>query len=137
RAFLLTDEIHAPVDAVGAVDIGKARRAEHHLIPGRRPPKGMGRRIGMMIGLDLDDDPADAVHQKRRADQVGRDLVDAAGEKGALQWPAERGGGGLRFWSHSRWESSENRAGYSPYLPCSLKRREPGCDNSRYRLGRT
>src|ERR1700693_3459926 len=32
RTFGLADEIHAPVDAVGAVDIGVARWAEHHRI---------------------------------------------------------------------------------------------------------
>ena len=41
----------------------------------------MRRRIGVMIGLDLDDDAADAVDQQRRADQVGRHLVHAAGEE--------------------------------------------------------
>ncbi len=41
----------------------------------------MRRRIGVVIGLDLDDDAADALEQQRRADQIGRDLVDAAGEE--------------------------------------------------------
>ena len=46
-----------------------------------------------MIGLDLDDDAADAVDQQRRADQVGRDLMHAAGEERALERPAQIGGG--------------------------------------------
>ena len=37
----------------------------------------------MVIGLDLDQPPADAVDQQNGADQVGRDLVDAAVKKGA------------------------------------------------------
>ncbi len=37
----------------------------------------------MVIGLDLDDQAADAVEQECRADQVGRDLVDGAIEEGA------------------------------------------------------
>jgi hypothetical protein len=45
----------------------------------------VGGRIGVVIGLKLDDNAADAVHQQRRADQVGRDLMHAAGEKGAFQ----------------------------------------------------
>ena len=49
----------------------------------------MRGRFGVMVGLDLDDDPADAVEQERRADQVGRDLVHAAREKGTLQGLAE------------------------------------------------
>ena len=31
-----------------------------------------------MIGLDLDDEAADAVDQQRRPDQVGRDLMSFA-----------------------------------------------------------
>ena len=102
RAFLLADEVDAPVDAVGAVDIGKAGRAEHDLVPRRRAVVGVRRRLGMMIGLDLDDDPADAVDQHGRTDQVGRDLVDAAVEKAALQGLAQPWCGSLRGWSHSR-----------------------------------
>ena len=34
----------------------------------------MRGRLGVMIGLDFDDDAADAVEQQGRADQVGRDL---------------------------------------------------------------
>jgi hypothetical protein len=36
------------------------------------------RRIGVVIGLDLDDAAADAVEQKGRADQIGRHRVHAA-----------------------------------------------------------
>ena len=42
-------------------------------------------RIGVVIGLDLDDPAADAVEQQRRADQLGRDLMDAAGEELAAE----------------------------------------------------
>ena len=45
----------------------------------------MRRRVGVVISLDLDDDAADAVHQQRGANQVRRDLVDAAVEEGAFQ----------------------------------------------------
>src|SRR4051794_41378579 len=36
-ALRLADEVQAPMDAVGAVDIGVARRAEHHGIARRLP----------------------------------------------------------------------------------------------------
>src|SRR5206468_10717814 len=88
-AFLLADEIDAPMDAVGAIDIGKAGWAEHHLVARRRPTEQMRGRIGVMIGLELDDDAADAVHQKRRTDQIGRNLVHAAGKERALERPAK------------------------------------------------
>ncbi|MGY3117802.1 hypothetical protein ACVWXQ_001739 [Bradyrhizobium sp. S3.14.4] len=42
-----------------------------------------------MIGLDLDDEAADAIDQHGGPDQVGRDLVDAAAEKRTLQGFAE------------------------------------------------
>ena len=93
RAFLFADEIDAPVDAVGAIDIGKARRAEHHEVARRRPAERMRGRLGVMIGLDLDDDAADAVDQQRRADQVGRDLMHTAGKERAFERLARIGGG--------------------------------------------
>ncbi|MFL5962618.1 MAG: hypothetical protein ACJ757_06970 [Gaiellaceae bacterium] len=36
----------------------------------------MRSRILVIVGLDLDDRPADAVDQELRADQLRRDLVD-------------------------------------------------------------
>ena len=74
RTLLFADEIDAPMDAVGTIDVGEAGRAEHHHVARRRPAERMRGRIGVMISLDLDDDAADAVDQKRRADQIGRDL---------------------------------------------------------------
>src|SRR5580704_10210877 len=61
RAFWLADQVHAPVDAVGAVDIGKTRRAEHHRIAGCGPAKTVRCGIGMVVGLDLDNAAADAI----------------------------------------------------------------------------
>ena len=45
------------MDAVGAVDIDIAGRAEHHRVARRAAAIGMRRRIGVVIGLDLDDEP--------------------------------------------------------------------------------
>src|SRR6266436_8729313 len=96
RAFLLADEIDAPMDAIGAIDIGNAWRPEHHQIARRRPAERMRGRFGVMIGLDLDDDAADAVNQQSRPDQVGRDLVHAAGKERTLERPAQLGCGSIR-----------------------------------------
>jgi hypothetical protein len=41
----------------------------------------MARGVLLIVGLDLDDRTADAVHEKHAPDQVGRDLVDAPPEK--------------------------------------------------------
>src|SRR5580658_10341726 len=85
RALWLADEVQAPVDAVGAVDIGKTRRPEHHRIAGCRPAKTVRCGIGLVIGLEFDDAAANAVKQQRRPDQVGRHLVHAASEKSSRQ----------------------------------------------------
>lgn len=45
----------------------------------------------MMIGLDLDDDPADAVDQHGGPDQIGGDLTDAAREKARFSALPSRG----------------------------------------------
>src|SRR5215213_1889929 len=107
RACRLADKIHAPVDAVGAVDISKTGRAEHHEVAWRGAAKRVRGRVQMMIRLDLGDDAADAIDQKRRPDQVGGYLMYAAIKKQAFQRLAEaRGGdiGRIRIWSHFRWE---------------------------------
>ena len=80
-AFAFADEVDAPVDAVGAVDVGEARRAEHHGVARRHPAIAVRGRLGVVIGLELDDDAAHAVEQQRRANQFGRDLVHAAGKE--------------------------------------------------------
>jgi hypothetical protein len=41
----------------------------------------VSRRVLVVVRLDLDDRPADAVDQQRDAEQVGRDLVNRAGEE--------------------------------------------------------
>jgi hypothetical protein len=41
----------------------------------------MGGRVLGVVGFDLDDPAADTVEEERDADQVGRDLVDAAREE--------------------------------------------------------
>jgi hypothetical protein len=43
----------------------------------------VGGRIGVVIGLHLDDPATDTVKEEHRSNQVGRDLVHASPEKGA------------------------------------------------------
>ena len=69
RALGLADEIQAPVNAVGAVDIGVAGRAEHHRIAVGWTAITVRCGIGVVIGLDFDDPSARAVEEQRRSDQ--------------------------------------------------------------------
>src|SRR5437667_11810452 len=78
RAFLLADEIHAPMDAVGTLDVSEAWGAEHHPVARCRAAERMRGRIVVMIGVDLDDDAADDIEQQRRADQVWWQLMHTA-----------------------------------------------------------
>ncbi len=73
------------MDAVGTVNVGVTRRPEHHGIALGLAAEAVRRRIGVVIGLDLDDPAADAVDQQRRPDQIGRDLMNAAGEKRPME----------------------------------------------------
>ena len=79
---LLADEVQAPVDAVRAVDVGAAGRAEHGRVPRGPAAVAVARRVLVVVRLDLDDAPADAVDEQGRAEQLGRDLVHAAREEG-------------------------------------------------------
>jgi hypothetical protein len=45
----------------------------------------VARRVFAFVGLGLDDDPADAFVEQATADQVRRDVMDAANEKVSLQ----------------------------------------------------
>jgi len=39
------------------------------------------RRVGVVIGLDLDNSAADTVNEQCRADQIGRNIMNASGEE--------------------------------------------------------
>jgi hypothetical protein len=81
-ALRFADKVQAPVDAVGSIDISIAGRPEHDGVPRGRTAKTVRGRIGVVVGLDLDDPAADAVAVQRGADQVGRHLMHAAAEEG-------------------------------------------------------
>jgi hypothetical protein len=89
RTRLLADEIDAPMNAIGAIDIRIAGRTEHYLVARRGASKRMGGRIGVVIRLNLDDDAADTVHQERRSDKIGGDLMHAPREERAFERFAE------------------------------------------------
>ena len=84
--------------AVRAVDVGVAGRTEHHAVALGLPAERMRGRIGVVVGLDLDDDAADALEQERRADEIGGDRVHAAGKETSAEQLGHRGvstGGGV------------------------------------------
>src|SRR6516164_5899329 len=79
--FPLAHDIEAPVNAIGTIDVSISRRSEHDRVARCRPAKGMRGGVGMVIGLDLDDDPTDAIEKESCTDKVWRNDVDAAREK--------------------------------------------------------
>ncbi|CAN7697332.1 hypothetical protein LJR290_005707 [Variovorax sp. LjRoot290] len=78
--FLAADEVEAPVDAVGAIDVGAPRRPEHRGVALGRAAEAVRGRVVAIVGLGLDDAAADAVDQQRDADQQARDLMRGRGE---------------------------------------------------------
>ena len=78
------------MDPVRAVDVDVAGRAEHRPRPRRLAAIAVARRIGRVVGLDLDDAPAHAVDEQRAADELRSDLVDRAREEVPAQWPEPR-----------------------------------------------
>ena len=75
------DKVDAPVNAVGAVDVRMARRAEHGRVAAGAAAVAVGGRVLVVVGLDLDDLAADSVDQECGTDQLGRDLVDVPVEE--------------------------------------------------------
>jgi len=73
-ALLAADKIQTPVQAVRAVHIAAPRRPEHGKIARRRAVVAVRGRLAAVVGLGLDDAPADAVHQQGDADQLPRHL---------------------------------------------------------------
>jgi hypothetical protein len=73
-AFLAADEIEAPVDAIGAVDVRTAGWTEHRRVAQGGAAEAVRGRVLAVVGLGLDDAAADAVDQQQRADQRTGDL---------------------------------------------------------------
>ena len=51
----LADRVDERVDAVGAVDVGRAGRAEEHVRARRQPDVGVAGGLGLVVGLGLHD----------------------------------------------------------------------------------
>ena len=69
------------MDAVGAIDIGVARRPEHGAVARGGAAESVRGRVVAIVGLGLDDDPAGLAHRKAGADQVGGDVRGFAGKE--------------------------------------------------------
>ena len=109
-ALRLGDRVQQAVDAVGEVDVGRARRAPEDLAAGSRAAVGVAGGVVAVIALGLDDRAADAVVAQRAADQVAGDVMDRAREEALVE--SERG-------AHARASSSARAA-----ASCSATRTE-------------
>ncbi|SFU49007.1 hypothetical protein SAMN05216417_10541 [Nitrosospira multiformis] len=68
------DKIQAPVNAVRAVDVGMAGRAEHHLVTPGRTRKAVRGRIIMVISFCLYDPTANSVYKQGGAYEGARNV---------------------------------------------------------------
>jgi hypothetical protein len=66
------DQVQAPVQTVGAIDIGSANRAEHRRVALRGTRKGVRSRVVNVVRFCLDHDAADPVEGQQGADQAAR-----------------------------------------------------------------
>ena len=89
-ALIAADEIQTPMDAIRAIDVRVAGRAEHHCVSGRPATVAMTRRVFLVVRLHFYDPSTDSVHEQRGADQVRRHLVDAAREEVTRQHRTRR-----------------------------------------------
>src|SRR5438874_2972588 len=80
-ALGLADEVDAPMDPVGAVDVGVAGWAEHRSVPGGAAAVAVRGRVLMVVGLELDDLAADPVEEEGRADQLLCNLMHRTREE--------------------------------------------------------
>ena len=60
-ALGLADDVEHRVDSVGAIHVGGAGRTEQRPRPSGATDVGVAGRLGLVVGLDLDDHPADPV----------------------------------------------------------------------------
>ena len=74
--------------AVGAVDVGAARRAEQRLRARRQPGEGVAGRLALVVGLGLDDHAGRVAVHDCAADQLRRDLEHRAVIERSRQRPS-------------------------------------------------
>jgi hypothetical protein len=75
HALFPADDIAAPVDPIGAVDVEPPGRAEHRRVAPGPTSKGVTRWIVGTVRLGLDNHAADAVNEKCPADERRRNVV--------------------------------------------------------------
>ena len=77
------DHVHAPVHAVGEVDVGVPGRAEHHRVARGAAPVGVRGRVAGRAGvrLDLGDPDGDPAGVQPAAQQPARGRQQRAGEQ--------------------------------------------------------
>ena len=97
-ALRLADRVQQRVDAVGAVHIGTAGRAEQRPRPQRETGERVAGRLAVVISLRLDDHAARAGVRDDAADEVARDLedrpvVEAGGQRRERRRTGRAGGG--------------------------------------------
>ena len=73
------------MNAIGAIDIRVAGRAKHDRVARRLAVKTVRRRLGVVVGFELDDAAADPVDQHGRPDESGATSMDASAEKARLR----------------------------------------------------
>ena len=73
------------MDAVGAVDVGVARRAEHRRVARGPSPEAVCSRVLVVVGLDLHDLASNPVDEHRHADELGSNIVNRSREEIPLQ----------------------------------------------------
>ena len=105
RALGLAHRVDERMDAVGPVHVRRARAAEEHVRARGQADMGVARRLGLVVGLGLDDHAGAAPVRERAADQVARDLDHRARVELARE-------------HYAGWTSSSARA----WLSCSRTR---------------
>ena len=73
---------------------------EHHGVARRLSVVGVRRGFGVMVGLDLDNDPPDAVDQQRHTDQIGGNLKHASVKKRFFELLTEFWAASSGIWGH-------------------------------------
>lgn len=83
RPFTLAtrDHVEELVDSVGEIDVGTAGGTEEHARPRGRAGVRVTGRLGFVVGLGLDDYPADPFVSQLTADQLAGDRARITGEE--------------------------------------------------------
>ena len=83
--LLLAHRVEQRVDAVGEVDVGRARGAEQDVGAAREAHVGVAGGLVHVVALGLDDAPRRLAVTQNAADQAAGHVVDRAGEEVAAE----------------------------------------------------